>query len=108
MRPWQLLLGLIFLLSSCATSHYYRQDNGKVSLFIRQPEAHEVFFLCSLDRYQRHETEKMKNGVWKIELPSSQTFRYFYLIDDKVVVPECGQSEKDDFGSGNCIYAGKM
>jgi len=31
-------------------------------------------------------------------------FKYFYMIDDKMFVPECSMNEKDDFGSVNCVY----
>jgi hypothetical protein len=43
--------------------------------------------------------------VWINRVPSGREFRYFYSVDGKILVPECALTEKDDFGSENCLYS---
>jgi hypothetical protein len=105
MRLGALVVLLPLLVSACARSHYYREKDGVVSFYLRQPEATEVLLACSLDRFQPHPAVRDKDGTWRLEITASSGFRYFYLVDGKVVVPECRLSEMDDFGARNCLYA---
>ena len=95
----------VFLLSACSQGmHYYRENNDVVSFYLNEPEAKEVLFASSLDQYQPHPAEKDKNGTWQVGITAHRSFRYFYLVDNRIMVPECPLSEEDDFGSRNCLY----
>jgi hypothetical protein len=37
-------------------------------------------------------------------VPKGGEFRYFYLVDGKIHLPDCPYREMDDFGSYNCLY----
>ena len=95
---------LTLLVSACARSHYYRKEDGVVSFYLNQPQATEVLLLCSLDSFQPHPAARNRDGTWQVTIPASGGFRYFYLVDGKIVVPECRLSEMDDFGGRNCLY----
>ena len=105
MRLGALVVLLPFFLSACAGNHYYQEKEGVVSFYFRQPEAAEVLLVCSLDHFQPHPAARDWDGSWKVEIPASRDFRYFYLVDGEVVAPECRLSEADDFGARNCLYA---
>lgn len=105
MRLGAFVVLLPFFLSACAGSHYCQEENGVVSLYLSRPEANEVLLACSLDRFQPHPAVRDRGGTWKVSISASSGFRYFYLVDGKVLVPECRLSETDDFGGRNCLYA---
>lgn len=104
MRLGALVVLLPLLVSACARSHYYREKDGIVSFYLRQPKATQVMLACSLDRFQPHPAARDRDGTWRLALSAPSSFRYFYLVDGEVVVPECRQSETDDFGARNCLY----
>lgn len=104
MRLGALVVLLPLLLSACAGSHYYQEKDGVVSFYFKHPEATEVLLACSLDRFQPHPAARDRDGTWKVAIRSPRGFRYFYLVDGEVVVPECRLSETDDFGARNCLY----
>lgn len=95
--------GIAIILSGCA-GHYYKVSDNSVYIGIKEPDAKEVYFLSSLDQYERHEVLKNNRGVWEVSLPSDLEFRYFFIVDGDVFIPPCVQKEKDDFGSENCIF----
>lgn len=93
------------LLSACAgKSHFFSQGDGAVTFYLRCPQASEVQLVSSRDRFQPHPATRNSDGTWQVEVRSSGQFRYFYLVDGVVVVPECEMSEMDDFGGKNCLY----
>jgi hypothetical protein len=94
---------LCFLASGCSP-HYYRTDDNGLILHLRQPGAETVYLLSSLDGFVPRAAES-KGGVWINRVPSGREFRYFYSVDGKILVPECALTEKDDFGSENCLYS---
>jgi hypothetical protein len=104
MRLAVLVVLLPLLVSACARSHYYREEDGAVSFYLSHPKAAEVLLACSLDRFQPHPAERNRDGTWQVAIDAPRDFRYFYLVDGEVVVPECRLSETDDFGAKNCLY----
>jgi len=103
----RLLIGVfsvLVLLSGCMSPYYYKVKNNNIHIYLMKPDAEEVFFLCSIDRFERHEALKNARGIWETTIPSDQGFSYFFIVDGKVFIPPCDQKEKDDFGSENCVY----
>ena len=98
------ILGLsLLVLVGCAT-HYYITQGDFVSIMLRKGKAREVYFASSLDQFKLHPAHPKGNGVWAIEMPATQAFQYFYMIDGVVYVPDCRLKESDDFGAQNCIF----
>jgi hypothetical protein len=100
-----IVLGL--LLAGCA-HHYQKVENGTVKLFLRAPDAREVVFVFSLDGYRPHPARKIDTSTWMVSAPAGEGFSYFYLVDGRVLVPECAYREDDGFGQGSCIYLPDM
>jgi len=96
---------LLLLLSGCAPSgHHLHQHAGSVDIFLRHPDAEEVYFASSLDGYQLHPARNTADSQWEIKDLDNREFRYFYLVDGSVYLPDCSYREKDDFGAANCVY----
>lgn len=103
MRPLVFsILPLVFFLSACAT-HFYRIQEGEVTLVLRRPEARSVMLATSLDGFHLRPASKVSD-TWEVRLPAGRGFRYFYQVDGMMVVPDCTLKESDDFGSQNCIF----
>ena len=68
MRLGALVVVLPLLVSACAGNHYYREKEGVVSFYFRQPEATEVLLVCSLDHFQPHPATRDRDGSWKVEI----------------------------------------
>jgi len=95
---------LAALLAGCASLPFTPGGSGTVTLYLKKPDAKRVQFASSLDRFQVHDTRRTDSGRWEIEVPAKREFAYFYIVDGKRYVPACRYSEKDDFGSRNCIF----
>jgi len=63
-----------------------------------------VVFAASLDAYTTHPASKIDGSRWAVSVAADAEFRYFYIVDGAVYVPECRFYEQDDFGSRNCVY----
>jgi len=98
------MFSVLVVLSGCMSNYYYEVKNNNVHIYLNNPDAKEVFFLSSIDQFERHEALKTGKGVWKATIPSDQEFSYFFIVDGTVFIPPCDQREKDDFGSENCVY----
>lgn len=106
---WRLptvFLGL-FLLAGCAPKHYTAIEGDSLVLYFFNREAKEVLFASSTDDFQLHAAKRSSDHLWKVVLPVSQNFRYFYKVDGKLVIPDCQYKESDDFGSQNCVFQKK-
>ena len=66
--------------------------------------AERVEFVSSLDTYNLHRASRLKGSRWAVTVVPNSEFRYFYIVDGAVYLPECELYEKDDFGSRNCVY----
>jgi len=100
------VLILCVLASGCA-GHAITASDDALTIRLKQDGAGQVFFLHSADGFKRHPAEKSKDQ-WIVRIPFHARFRYFYLIDGRVVVPDCPCRETDDFGSENCIYVADL
>ena len=100
------LTACLFILCSGCADHYYKtQEDGVVIYLKSPPEAQQVFFLSSLDGYERHEAKRMDKKTWEILVRADSEFKYFYIVDGEPFLPACPLKEKDDFGSENCILS---
>ncbi|MFZ0449574.1 MAG: hypothetical protein WAL98_10040 [Desulfatiglandaceae bacterium] len=103
-----LIIGGCLLLEAGCAAHYYRLNADIVNLYLRMPDARCVNILTSLDNFSPHRAEKINADTWKITVPATREFRYFYTVDGSVYLPECKSKEKDDFGTENCIFVPQM
>ncbi len=90
--------------AGCAATHYHERQSDRVTFYLRAPEARGVAFVSSQDDYQIHRAERVNDSRWMVTVAANSEFRYFYIVDGRVYLPECELYEKDDFGSRNCIY----
>ena len=102
-RILQLAVAALYL-AGCAATHYHERQSDRVTFYLKAPEARGVAFASSLDAYNPHKASKIGGSRWAVTVAANSEFRYFYLVDGAVHVPECKFYEKDDFGSRNCIY----
>ena len=98
-----LIIASVLVLSGCA-GHYYERNNNTVSIFLKKPNARQVYFLSSLNGYKPQKAIRVDEKTWQINAPAKTEFRYFYKVDGTEYLPECRLKEKDDFGSKICIY----
>ena len=98
-----LTAAILFLMPGCS-AHYYRTRNNSVSFYLTAPAAHRVYFASSLDEFTLHAATRSSDQTWQIEVPDGREFKYFYVVDGNVYVPDCRLKETDDFGSQNCLF----
>ncbi|MDB9823107.1 hypothetical protein OAC89_05335 [Deltaproteobacteria bacterium] len=98
------LFAVLVMLSGCVSRYSYEVTNDVLHIYLSEPDAEKVYFLSSLDQFERHEAFKNSKGIWEVTLPSKEEFKYFFIVDGTVFLPTCDQKENDDFGSENCIY----
>ena len=91
-------------LAGCAAAHYHEKQSDRVTFFLRAPGAEQVEFVSSLDAFNPHRASRLKGSRWAVTVATHSEFRYFYIVDGAVYLPECELYEKDDFGSHNCVY----
>ena len=91
-------------LAGCAATHYHEGHSDQVTFYLRAPGAEKVEFVSSLDAYNPHRTNQLKDSGWVVTVAARSEFRYFYIVDGTVYLPECELYEKDDFGSRNCVF----
>jgi len=77
----------------------------EVRLSLDLPEAKEVIFLSSLNRYKPVLMKKTFFGIWEIHLPEDIAFEYFFRVDGNPYTPECRLQQTDDWGGRQCIYS---
>jgi len=103
-RPLITVCGAFLILSSCASHNYYELKDNDLYIYLTEPDAEKVYFVSSLDQFERHEALKNESGIWEVTLPPDQSFIYFFIVDETVLLPPCNHKVRDDFGSENCIY----
>ncbi|MFH0998051.1 MAG: hypothetical protein V1844_21505 [Pseudomonadota bacterium] len=77
----------------------------EIRIALDLPEAKEVFFLSSLNRYDPVCMNKTFFGTWEIHLPEDKSFEYFFRVDGSPYTPECRLQQTDDWGGRQCIYS---
>ena len=97
-------LAMVILLTAGCATHEYRVINQELHIYLKDKGAENVYILSSLDEFTPRQATDTGSGTWEAVFPSDVEFRYFFLVDDEVMVPSCDMKEKDDFGSENCIY----
>jgi hypothetical protein len=100
-------LALFFLagfFQGCAPQHYTTIQANTVNLYLQAPQATNVQFASSEDRYTLREATKNQDGTWMINGLANREFQYFYLVDGKLLLPDCRFRQSDDFGTTNCRY----
>ena len=102
------IVSLLFVLAGCGTGHYHIVEEENVRIYLNNPDADLVYFASSLDGYELHEAIRIDDDTWEVQVPSDSEFKYFYVVDGVFYVPACRMTEKDDFGSENCIYVPEM
>ena len=103
MRWFPPIISAVFFITGCA-GHFYLEEAGRVQIYLRNNRASVVHFVSSLDGFEPHPIAKTNSDTWQITLPRRSEFRYFYLVDGKIHLPDCLFREMDDFGSYNCLY----
>jgi hypothetical protein len=101
------VLSGVFLIAGC-NGHYTRQKDDHVHLYLKDGHAREVLFLSSLDGFKCQRAQKIDGDTWKVTVTNGGDFKYFYVIDGNVHIPDCQCREKDDFGAYNCLYRSDM
>ena len=102
-----LILSGTLSLVSCAT-HYQQIKPDRIELYLKTKEAKEVEIAYCIDQFKPHPVQKISEGTWMATIPTTREFRYFYIIDGSVYLPDCPYKELDDFGSENCIFYPEM
>ncbi len=98
----------LLLVAGCAQKHSYHLEGETLTLLYKNSNAKEIFFASSLDNYSYHSAKKIKNNIWKISIPAADEFKYFYIVDGMITLPDCRYTEQDDFGSKNCLFVYEM
>ena len=88
--------------------HYHDVKDDQVHLYIKESPAGVVYFANSSDGFKLHQAVKIDHTTWEVIVPASREFSYFYIIDNKIFLPDCRFKEIDDFGQENCIYIPDM
>jgi len=103
-----LTLGLAFLMSACAQQdarqQYVEAKDDSLSFYYTDGNAEKILFVSSIDRYQPQPAQKVNKDVWKVTVPLTLEFDYFYLVDGVPTLPDCPYTVLDDFGGKNCLY----
>ncbi|WP_136808173.1 hypothetical protein [Desulfosediminicola flagellatus] len=99
-------IALIFsvYISGCSMHTVKSTATNDVSLKLFRPFADCVDFYSSDTGFSPRRAEKTIWGNWVVHVPDSKEFKYFYVVDGKVVLPDCAFKEQDDFGRFNCVY----
>lgn len=98
------LLCLATFLQGCVPQHYTTIHANTVNLYLQAPQATNVQFASSEDRYALREAIRNQDGTWMINGLANREFQYFYLVDGKLLLPDCRFRQNDDFGTANCRY----
>jgi hypothetical protein len=106
MKIWALTVTILLEISVNA-AHYYSVEYDTVTFCLDLTGAKNVYLAHSLDNYIPHKAKAVKDGRWEFSMTANFEFRYFYIVDGGVYLPECQFRETDDFGSENCIFVPK-
>ena len=104
MKVILLFLSVFLLFTAGCTVQKYEVINQELHIYLKNKGAEKVYLLTSLDQFEPHEVSTTDSGTWEAILPSDMEFKYFFMVDEEVFIPECEMRETDDFGSENCIY----
>lgn len=100
---WICTAVLMISLIGCAT-HYVRQTDDGLVFYLEEPSAAQVELLASFNGFSPLPAARVNPSIWRVTVPSNDSFSYFYRIDGRIHVPDCELKERDDFGQDNCIF----
>lgn len=95
---------LLAVLAACSPLDFLGNQSATVQLVLDAPQASEVYLVTSLENFQPLPAFRDAQGGWVSEGLADREFRYFYVIDGTIHVPDCRYREEDDFGATTCIY----
>jgi len=98
------ILAAVFMAGGCS-AHYHTIRDGHVDVYLKAPQAQSVSLVVSGDTFEQVQAARTELGDWKVTLIRAREFKYFYLVDGKVYLPDCLLKERDDFGSDNCVFS---
>ena len=108
MKRWVAVIIVAMIgLAGCA-GHYYRIKGDTLYLYVKKTNVQAVYFASSLEDFKLQTARKIGSDTWSVRLPANREFKYFYIADSEVFLPECRFTETDDFGSINCIFVPGM
>ena len=90
------------------TTHFVQSQSDMVVLYLKRPQAGQVMLACSIDGFTPRPARRLQNDLWEAVVEPNNEFRYFYIIDGTVYVPDCRFQEADGWGGKNCIYIPRM
>jgi hypothetical protein len=93
-----------WITAGCLPIPALRADH-EIRISLDLPEAKEVIFLSSLNRYEPVSMNKTFVGTWEIHLPEDKSFDYFFRVDGNPYTPDCRLRQTDDWGGHLCIYS---
>jgi len=99
-----LMLAAVWVAVGCS-GHRHTITDDHVEIYLTAPQAQSVTLVMSGDSFQQVEAVRTGFGTWKATLNRVQEFRYFFMVDGKVFLPDCPLKEKDDLGANNCIFS---
>lgn len=103
-HPIVAILAAVLLAGGCS-SHYHTARDGHVDVYLKAPDVRAVSLVISGDTFEQVPAARDRHGDWKATINKTGEFKYFYLVDGRVYLPECRLKERDDFGAENCIYS---
>jgi hypothetical protein len=103
MKLYAVCCFVLLFLAGCS-SHSVKRGPEGLQFRLRAKDVRSVVLHCSLDGYLPRRASVEENGVWVVTVPAGHAFRYFYVVDGKVLTPDCRFKERDDFGNENCLY----
>lgn len=68
----------------------------------------KAILATSYDNFAPHVATRIGGRRWRVTLDicgeSSDSLRYYTVIDGVIVIPDCHLREPDGFGGFNCVY----
>lgn len=98
------ILATVLTVGGCS-AHYHTIRNGQVEVYLEAPRARSVSIVVSGEAFEKVPAARTGFGTWKVTLNRADEFKYFYLVDGEVFLPECLFKERDDFGADNCVFS---
>jgi hypothetical protein len=104
-RAMLMLSAAVGIVTGCLPLPAAFHPGHEIRLTVDRPDAKEVIFLSSLNRYEPVLMNKTFWGTWEIILPQDKDFEYFFRVDGSPYTPECRLRQEDDWGGRQCIYS---
>jgi len=90
------------------TQHSVQVHNNSLSFYYNDAKAKEILFSSSANHFNCQPAMKGPGNVWQVTVPLNKEFSYFYIVDGETTLPDCINTELDDFGAKNCLYLSSM